>query len=102
MMSINRIWPSELKPYEDHETGVCVHQLTRHRAHSHRFYFTNSGWHDRGRRLLVSSDRGNATNLYSVDLASGALRQLTDLTPLSLPREVEFLRACVNPVKEEA
>jgi oligogalacturonide lyase len=36
-----------------------------------------------------------------VDLASGEIQQLTDLAPLPLPREVEFLKACVNPVRDE-
>jgi oligogalacturonide lyase len=99
---VGRVWPAETSTTTDEETGVTVRQLTQHRAHSHHFYFTNPGWHAGGSRLLVASDRGNATNLYSIDLESGDLRQLTDLTPLPLPREVEFLRACVNPVREEA
>jgi oligogalacturonide lyase len=101
-VSVNRIWPSELSTYEDSESGSVVRQLTQYRAHSHHFYFTNSGWHDDEKRLLVSSDRDNSTNLYSIDLTTGELRQLTDLAPLPLPREVEFLRACTNPTREEA
>jgi oligogalacturonide lyase len=98
---VGRQWPDESVTFNDHVSGTSVRQLTNHRAHSHHFYFTNPGWHAAGTRLLVASDRGNATNLYSVDLTSGELLQLTDLTPLPLPREVEFLRACVNPVREE-
>ena len=97
-----RMWPSESTTIADPDTGTSVRQLTDHRTHSHHFYFTNPGWHAGGTRLLLASDRGNATNLYSVHLDSGELWQLTDLVPLPLPREVEFLRACVNPVREEA
>lgn len=99
---VGRLWPPEQQTHTDPESGATLRQLTSHRTHSHHFYFTNSGWHAGGSRLLVSSDRGNATNLYSIDLATGELKQLTDLAPLPLPREVEFLRACANPVKEEA
>lgn len=100
-MSIGKIWPAERSAWQDPETGATVTQLTQYRAHSHHFYFTNSGWYAKGSKLLVSSDRFNATNLYSIDLATGEMVQLTDLEPLPLPREVEFLRACVNPTRSE-
>lgn len=93
---------SEIRTYKDSVSGVEVTQLTDYKGHSHHFYFTNSGWHAGGRRLLVSSDRNNRTNLFSIDLSSGAIEQMTDLEPVPLPRELEFLRACVNPVREEA
>ena len=98
---MGHLWPSESQTAVDDRSGARVRQLTNHRAHSHHFYFTNPGWHVGGSRLLIASDRENATNLYSVDLASGDLLQLTDLVPLPLPREVEFLRACVSSVREE-
>ena len=100
-MPVGEILPSEMSTYQDHESGAIVHQLTKHRAHSHHFYFTNSGWYANGTKLLVSSDRGNTTNLYGIDLSSGEIQQLTDLVPLPLPREVEFLRACISPTKDE-
>ena len=92
---------AEWTTYKDHQTGVEVTQLTDYKGHSHHFYFTNSGWYDGGRKLLFSSDRNNRTNLYGIDLASGEIEQLTDLEPVPLPREVEFFRACKNPVREE-
>ncbi len=101
-MTAGKVWPSELIIFEDPRTGVEVKQLTHYRAHSHHFYFTNPGWYDNGSKLLISSDRSNVTNLYAVDLNTYEIIQLTDLTPLPLPREVEFLRACVNPVQDEA
>ena len=101
-MSIGRIWPSEVREIEDPLSGVTLRQLTNYRAHSHHFYFTNPGWYDEGRRLLVASDRDNRTNLFGLDLESGELQQLTDLEPLPLPREVEFLRACVSNMRDEA
>lgn len=101
-MTAGRIWPSELSTCQDPRTGVEVRQLTSYRAHSHHFYFTNSGWYASERKLLFASDRENRTNLFSLDLQTCEITQLTDLTPLPLPREVEFLRACANPVQDEA
>ena len=54
-----------------------------------------------GAALLVSSDRNNRTNLFGVDLASGAIEQLTDLDPVPPPRELQFLTACLNPARDE-
>lgn len=93
--------PSEKSTYRDARSGVEVTQLTDHRGHSHHLYFTNPGWYDGGRKLLFASDRGNRTNLYGVELDSGAIEQLTDLDPVPLPRELEFCRACRNPLRDE-
>ena len=101
-MGVGAQFPAEWHTYTDRLTGVTVRQLTRYKGHSHHFYFTNPGWYDNDRRLLFSSDRENRTNLYSLELATGVITQLTDLAPLPLPREVEFLRACVSTVTNEA
>jgi oligogalacturonide lyase len=100
-MSVGRRYPAEIQTFNDPQSGVPVRRLTTYRGHSHHFYFTNSGWYDNGQRLLFSSDRDNRTNLFSLDLSSYEITQVTDLEPLPLPREVEFLRACLNPVKAE-
>ena len=91
----------EMRIVKDACSGVEVTQFTDYKGHSHHFYFTNPGWYDGGRKLLISSDRNNRTNLFGVDLVTGHIEQLTDLEPVPLPRELEFLRACKNPVREE-
>jgi len=101
-MSIGRIWPAEWKDYSDPVSRVAVRQLTNYKGHSHHFYFTNPGWYAHGQKLLFSSDRENKTNLFSLDLSCGEITQLTDLEPLPLPREVEFLRACLSEKNNEA
>ena len=83
----------EKKSYRDGMSGVEVTQLTDYRGHSHHFYFTNPGWYAEGRKLLFSSDRNNRTNLFGIDIAAGEIEQLTDLEPVPLPRELEFLTA---------
>lgn len=92
---------SEKKNYKDPTSGVEVTQLTDYKGHSHHFYFTNPGWYAGGRKMLFSSDRQNRTNLFGVDLHTGEIEQLTDLEPVPLPRELEFLRASKNPVRDE-
>ena len=92
---------SEKKSFVDGVSGIGVTQLTDYRGHSHHFYFTNGGWYAKGHKLLFASDRNNRTNLFGVDLETGDIEQLTDLEPVPLPREVEFLRASKNPVKDE-
>jgi oligogalacturonide lyase len=93
---------NEVSSYRDRASGVTVTQLTNYRGHSHHFYFTNPGWYAGGRKLLFASDRCNRTNLYGLDLQDGEIEQLTDLEPVALPRELEFVRACKNPLREEA
>ncbi len=101
-MAVGTIYAPEWRTYTDRASKVTVRQLTNYRGHSHHFYFTNNGWYDGGRKLIFGSDRENQSNLFSVCLESGEIRQLTDLAPLPLPREVEFLRACLNPARDEA
>ncbi|WP_020619458.1 oligogalacturonate lyase family protein [Paenibacillus daejeonensis] len=86
-----KVWPSEAKAHKDRVTGLSVRQLTDHKTHSHHFYFTESGWYDEERRLLFFSDRGNSTNLYSMDVESGEMQQLTDYP------DNNDLEACIHP-----
>jgi len=102
MMARGRTWPAEWREHEDAVTSVRVRQLTDYRGHSHHLYFTNPGWYDGGRRLLFGSDRENRTNLFGLDLETGAIEQLTDLEPVPPPHETQFLSVCVNPRREVA
>lgn len=94
------LFQPELNTFHDVETEARIRQLTNFKGNSHHLYFTNSGWYDQGRKLLIGSDRHNATNLFGIDLESGEIRQLTDAGPGN--RSGGFLSASVNPVKDEA
>jgi oligogalacturonide lyase len=98
-MPAGRVWPAEWTEYEDLASGARVRQLTNYLGHSHHLYFTNPGWYDDGRRLLAGSDRENAANLFSVDLETGEITQITDLPQAP---ETRFLRTYVNPLRPEA
>ena len=91
----------ERSSFKDRTSGVTVTQHTNYRGHSHHFYFTNNGWYDGGKKLAFASDRNNRSNLYSLDIASGEIEQLTDLEPVGLPRELEFVRASLNQTNDE-
>ena len=101
-MSKGRVWPAECTRFEDPASGVEIRQLTDYKGHSHHVYFTNPGWYDEGRRMLLGSDRENRTNLFSIELESGRITQLTDLEPVGPPHETSFLCTCLNPTRGEA
>jgi len=73
--------PPEGREFRDRVSGVLTRQLTGYRGHSEHPYFTDDGWYDHDRRMLFVSDRNNARNLYSIEIASGAIARLTDLPP---------------------
>jgi oligogalacturonide lyase len=92
-------WPAEWKEFHDQITGVKISQLTDYMAHSFHTYFTNDGMYDNSSKLLVCSDRGNSTNLFSLDLTNGEFTQLTDLDKdVSKGLQGTYL----NPAKNEA
>ncbi|WP_276255863.1 oligogalacturonate lyase family protein [Halomontanus rarus] len=75
-----RHWTPELEEYVDPGTGARVRQLTTQPgAQDHHLYFTTGGWYDDGRRLLLRSVREGEWDLFSIDLETGQLTQLTDL-----------------------
>lgn len=101
-MAKGEVFAPEWTKVTDADTGVESLQLTNHKAHNHHLYFTNPGWYAGGRKLLIGSDRGNATNLYGIDLDSGEIRQLTDLEEIPGSGSGAFQSTCVNPLRDEA
>lgn len=82
-MKLGSRWEPELTVYKDAVSGATIHQLTNYLAHSSHFYFTYPCWYDNDRKIVIHSDRENGSNLYSVDLESGEIVQLTDHDPAS-------------------
>lgn len=91
-----RSWPAEWREYRDRVTGVRIRQLTNHIGHSNHLYFTNSGWWDGGRQLLIQSDREQGTNLFSIDLETGQVTQITEET-----EPADLQGAFLNPRRDE-
>ncbi|MEI7027729.1 oligogalacturonate lyase family protein [Paenibacillus sp. y28] len=92
------VWPSEKRQFQDVLTGVTVTQLTDYCAHSFHIYFTNNSFYGNG-KLLFASERENVANLYSMDLHSGEMTQLTDLTR---GRHARIQDTFLHPGGEEA
>lgn len=95
-MGKGTIWPAEKSTYFDRVTNVQVTQLTDYYAHSHHLYFTENGWYHNQKKLLFLSDRNNATNLYSVEIESGEITQLTDL------KRAGYMSVCLHPSERKA
>ncbi|MBX3082740.1 MAG: PD40 domain-containing protein [Anaerolineae bacterium] len=93
-------FPAEWSTFADAQTGAIVKQLTNYKGHSHHLYFTNSGWYSdaEGRKLLFGSDRCNLTNLFSLNLDSGEIRQLTERNVTNS----QLLFTSINPRRAEA
>lgn len=98
-MGIGKRFASEMSAATDPDTGARVSQLTNYRGNSNHLYFTNNGWYDEGRRLVFASDRDNRSNLFSIELDSGEITQLTDLADLRPPEDYKLLEAVVDPIR---
>ena len=72
-------YSSEKSTYVDKATGAEVTRFTSRRTNSNHLYFTNNCFFDEGRKLVFVSDRDNCPNLYTLDIDSGIIEQLTDL-----------------------
>ena len=80
-----RSYSSEKFTYTDIQTGAEVIRLTSLRTNSNHLYFTNNCFFDDGRSLVFASDRSGVPNLYTLELESGAIEQITDLPDHGYP-----------------
>lgn len=95
-------YKSEKYNYCDKDTGASVSRLTSNFSNSNHLYFTNNCFYDNGKRIVFSSERANAANLYSMDLDTGEIDQLTDYgTPEVYPGVNSFLLSYVDPINEK-
>ena len=89
---------SEKYTYTDKDTGAEITRLTSYRSNSNHLYFTNNSFYDNGKRIVFASERGNAHNLFSLELESGEIEQLTDFpAPENLGR-YELHMSFVDPL----
>jgi len=95
-MSLGKQYQPERREYRDPATGARIVQLTNWKGHSNHFYFTTTSFVAGGREIVCVCDRENQTNLFLVDLASGAIRQVTDSRGPINPSY-----CCLNPVRRE-
>lgn len=86
----------EFETYTDRFTGATVTRYTGLRTNSNHIYFTNNSFYDNGARIVFNSDRGNAHNLYSLDLETGDIDQLTDFPAAEYGHDENLLTAFVD------
>ena len=91
---------SERAAFTDPDTGAAVVRYTGWRGNSNHLYFTNNSFYDGGRRIVFMSDRENAQNLYSLDLESGEIEQLTELPQPPYPMGYGLHESFVDPVRD--
>ena len=69
---------SEKREYREPATGVKVVQLTDAPCHNVHPYYNQEGFVDGSERYVFSSNRSGIGQIYAVEIASGAIVQLTD------------------------
>jgi oligogalacturonide lyase len=108
-MKIERFKP-EWKRFTDQATGAKILQWTSHPCMNHHFYFTNPTASEDGKRGYFVSYRTGHPNIFSIDLQSGELTQLTnrvDINPFSptVSRTAPWIylsaRNCVRAISVE-
>ncbi len=78
-----KVFPDESHWLNDPATGRCIRQVTSHPSiHHHPFFFVPP-WDDAMRRLIFVSHRTGAAQLFSEEISSAKLVQLTDRTDLA-------------------
>jgi len=93
-------WPAEIDTYRDPHTGARVHQLTDcPGADDYGYGYNGNGWYDDGRRIIFESNRDatattrdvsrygghpNTDALFSIDVESGLITQLTDIEEFAM------------------
>ncbi len=75
-----KIYAPERTTFKDRVSGATVHQLTNYLGHSVHPYFTDNAWIEDNKKFIFTSDRENVHNLFSYDLESGEIAQLTDFS----------------------
>ncbi|HXQ37092.1 MAG TPA: oligogalacturonate lyase family protein [Anaerolineales bacterium] len=81
-MTVGRAYSPEWRDYLDPLTGRRVRQLTDSSAEDYHLYFYNPSVTPDGKYLIFISERTGVSNLFRLDLANGAIVQLTDARPI--------------------
>ena len=77
-MSIGQVSSSTAHTFTDPETGRTIRQLTSEPANSYPLYYFIPSITSDNQYLILHSERTGWVQLYRLDLASGAMVQLTD------------------------
>jgi len=101
-MSLGQKWKAEATFYKDPDTGVDMIRFTSYKGNHGHLYFTNPGWYDNGKKIVFTGDRDNRANLFSLDLETYEITQITDLEEYPLPYEHVLYTTAVDPIRNRA
>jgi Tol biopolymer transport system component len=71
-------FPSELREFEDSQTGAHIYQLTNDPSINHNLYFLTSSFTPNQEYLIYTSYRSGKPNFYKLKFPNGETVQLTD------------------------
>ena len=78
-MPKGQVWRAEWSTYADRTTGFSVRQLTNcPPSHNTHFYFHDPCWTPDSSQLVFRSNRTGKTELFSLNILTGEIVQLTD------------------------
>ena len=95
-------WGVEWRAFTDRETGAKVKQLSSYYGNHCHIYFTNPSLFDNNTKMVMFGERENKSNLFTVDLLSGEIVQLTDYERVPPPLECNFQNVGVSEIRSEA
>jgi len=72
------IYPSELREFEDSQTGAHIYQLTNHQSINHNLYFLTPSFTADQKHLIFTSYRSGQPNFYKLKFPDGEIVQLTN------------------------
>ena len=70
--------PSELREFEDSQTGAHIYQLTNHPSIHHNLYFLTPSFTPDQRYVIFTAYRSGSPNFYKLRFPDGEITQLTD------------------------
>ena len=72
------VYPSELREFQDDQTGAHIYQLTNDTSINHNLYFLTSSFTPDQGHLIFTSYRSGKPNFFKLEFPNGDIVQLTD------------------------
>ena len=72
------VHPSELREFQDEQTGAHIYQLTNDTSINHNLYFLTSSFTPDQAHLIFTSYRSGKPNFFKLEFPNGDIVQLTD------------------------
>ncbi len=72
------VHPSELREFQDNQTGAHIYQLTNDTSINHNLYFLTSSFTPDQSHLIFTSYRSGKPNFFKLEFPKGNIVQLTD------------------------